>query len=266
MEFTEPLQAAAAVVSLAILASAACSDIRTREVPDIHWASLGLIGSVLYALLCVSEEGMRFDCLAVPACLLMEFVAVAFLEGKAAVSAGAAAAVLFFAVVVQGDSPYIVTQGLVSAAAVAAYAGLYYAGVLRGGADAKCLMLLSIALPYYPEIGPFPLMPPDPRIEEFIPPSLSVLFVGAVIAAAWALIWYAVRTDRGRMRLDEAAGSFVWICSGEDSRGEEKEAAAARLMSEGASDAKVVYQIPFIAPLAIASAAVVLLGSPLFIL
>lgn len=266
MEISPVLQAVAVLLSFAVLSAAAVHDVRSREVPDGLWKILGLSGSVLYAAICIAEDGLRWEYAAVPAGLVLELYAIAFLESRRALMSGAAAVMLFAASFLFGDGTSPMTQGLAAAVAILAYAGLYYASVLRGGADAKCLMALSLALPYYPEIGPFPLMPPDPRIEEFIPPSLSVLFVGAVIAAAWALIWYAVRTDRGRMRLDEAAGSFVWICSGEDSRGEEKEAAAARLMSEGASDAKVVYQIPFIAPLAIASAAVVLLGSPLFIL
>jgi preflagellin peptidase FlaK len=274
MDLSETLQIAAAIITVAVLLSAAVSDVRSREVKDVHWAVLGLSGALVYLLLCVEEDGPEWECFAVPIGLALEFVALAFLDGTPAEAAGTGAVILFLLAFFAGDNSALVTQGLVAMAAVVAYAGLYYAGILRGGADAKCLMSISLALPYYPELGPFPLISADVPAAEFFPLSVSVLIIGAIIAAVWALIWYSKNAKRGRMPLEKIQNSPVWLYE-EANEGrvisrtlveEGKEAEAIdRLRDAGATDAKVVYKIPFVAPLALATVIVLLVGCPLFI-
>jgi preflagellin peptidase FlaK len=69
---------------------------------------------------------------------------------------------------------------------------LYILDVIRGGADAKALIALSIMFPFYPNLGPFPLIGADNwQVEVFFPFSFVILVNAAIVVAFMPLVFLA---------------------------------------------------------------------------
>jgi preflagellin peptidase FlaK len=235
-------------VGTAVLLAAAASDVRTRKVSDRWWIALGSLGLVLLAIQLVVER-----------------------RDPAAAALLGSAALLFYAIFFgrplleeDGFHPRLMRVGLLLAAGalflfpaathaasgeglpsdtlelyplpamVVIYQGLYWARLLHGGADAKGLIALTLLVPTYPDVSPFPLLVGDPRVEGLFrlafPFSLViwvnalVLFLGVPVGlfaanavrrdVAWPLAFLGYRVSI------DAFPRHAWLMEKIDSRGE----------------------------------------------
>lgn len=207
--------AARLIVGAGVLLVAAASDVRTRRVPDPLWVALGSVGlgvlvvellldnaglarvalvpatailfyAVFYGKPILDEDGIRLR----PARVALLVAALALIVGSAdvAIPAGGAEATAYIAL-------------LTMPVMVLVYQGFYYVGLLRGGADAKGLIALTLLVPLYPAASPLPLLQPSAAVQAamqvFFPFSLVVLADAAVLMLAVPLGYLVVNLSRG---------------------------------------------------------------------
>lgn len=249
-------------VAAVVLLHAAICDVRTREVPDWHWWALGILGPVLCAAASWDDGEFPSVVLRLVGSMVL---AVCMLWGKAdglwaAVMAVPAAVLMIVPAVVCGDA--VSWSGVSSLAMFLVFYGMYLAGLLKGGADAKCLMALALAFPVYPEASWIPLVWDMPHHASLVVnPSFSVMVLALAISLLGCLpvacrnirsgdvdrrLLTSYRTDE-----EEAENAFVW-----------------RLDDEPDFEGKVrvTPMVPFVLPLAVSFLIVAVLGTPLALL
>jgi preflagellin peptidase FlaK len=272
----------------AVLFVAAVSDVRTRTVPDRLWIALGSIGLVVLAVQIVQDQ-IEADAWALLGSSAILFFAIFYgaplfeEDGFHArplrfLSFLAAAALFAFPAVDHSASGTMMSQPLLELysmpAMVLVYQVFYRVRILHGGADAKALIALGLLVPTYPNMSPFPLLTPDPRVAMFwrvaFPFSLVVWVDAAVLFLAVPvgfLLFNAIRGDFGfpqallgyRARLDSFP-AHAWLMEKIDARGEhvlvlfpkrggDPADDLARLRAAGMERAWVTPQIPFMVPL-----------------
>ena len=256
----EPLTALVLIV-IAVLISASLFDIMYRELPDAHWMIIGTAGIVCLGISDHSPSG-----------LLMAAGSVLFLidirtEGMAHIMLLMTATASFKTAAVIGcdDMSRCVSTPL----CVLLSHLLYQSGVLKGGADAKCIISLSIALPVYPEGFSIVRIPPGTGEAILSAFPLSVLLMASIltVSSAIPLMVWNMLYDSGRdvhdillvrMGIDDARRSHVWprqdIIDGEIVRVKEAdEGALDRLEYIGVKKVLVSPMIPFIVPITVAT-------------
>lgn len=266
------------IIPLAVMLSAAIHDARSREVPDWHWMALGVSGAVLGALSSDGFWGSRM-LVAAGSLVLVAYMLDERISGVRAVPVVSSAVCMFVAAYALSPSDYTI-GGLTVPVMFLLFYLMYRARLLRGGADAKCMMSLAIAFPVYPEWGPVPLVcsPSSPE-SVVLNPSVAILVVGLLMSLA-SLAWTVPRSlgdgcglTSYRMPIAHARTGFVWPvermeggtrvrCGASD----DKDRILDDLEDAGFSDVAVTPMIPFVVPLAAAAYLVLLLGNPLFAL
>ena len=264
-------------VPAVVLAHAAVCDLRTREVPDWHWAAIGLIGPILCLL---SVQGLSV-CVLLGSVMLTVCMLSERLDGFRAVPVIVASAVLMSVPVFTEDSGWTRYAGLSALAMYLLFYAMYVTGLLRGGADAKCLMSLALAFPVYPVSDPLPLLWVMGQ-PEFLVANLSMSVLVVSLALSLSSVFYVLCVNlrqgyRGRrmltafpMDVGRARAEFVWPvermadgekvpCRDYDSR----EKILDELESVGVARVMVTPMIPFVVPATVSFAVVVLLGSPM---
>lgn len=254
------------VLVLVVMASAAVHDIRTREVPDGHWAVLG-------ALSVVVSSGFSVPT-AVGTGLLALYMCSRRVEGPLAVMVLSASMVSFAVACLMDPSQSHVNIGI----PVMFLLGLlfYITGLLKGGADAKAFMSLSLAVPVYPSLQI--LWGPVYPQAYLMPPSMAVLLVALSLTLVPMIALFIINLFhgyRGRgmattytLPLDVASESHVWpvedVTDGMIRRCPPSEDSGVydRLRAAGAVRVRVTPMIPFLLPMAVASVVVLILGNP----
>ncbi len=164
------------------------------------------------------------------------------------------------------------------------YLLMYIGGILRGGADAKCVIVLTIAFPFYPEFWHFPIIAVSKGIiSEVFVLSLTVLFY-ALLFSLSVVIYFVYRNfkngNTGRrifsgymMDIHEAERSHVWPMDDVGENGlygisipECSKDIYERLREHGEKRIWVTPMIPFIVPLFVAFLFTGLLGNVLFLI
>lgn len=272
------------ILMTAVLVSASVRDWREREVSDAHWLILGIAGTAVFFAVAVIGHGFRWEYL----CMLIgsAMILIDILSDRVGnvLIFYTVMAVLFAVGAYSGAGDPVITAWLSVPACYLVFSGMYYAGILRGGADAKCLMVLSMMFPVYPSFLSMPLIGvPDGIISSIFVYPVSVLFLAAFMSAASCLYFAVVNIRNGdvcrrmlsgyRMDLDEAEGSHVWpiedavdggiVPSGIPVDGGE---VFSRLRSAGCTRIWVTPMIPFVIPITVAAVLVAVIGNPLFLI
>jgi len=257
-----------AAISFAVLiitlASASLQDIRSREVSDVHWFIIGAAAviSMIAAASAFFTVGRAMIC-AGTALLLSDILYEK--ERPATVSALFYASVtIMFAVpaLTSFDDPFV-RNTITVPICFALFALLYFTGVVKGGADAKCLMVIAMLFPVYPELLSFPMIPiPSTILADAMPFAIAVLFhaaVFSVLAMIPIIVRNVIRRDTKmpnmfsgyRIHSEKATKAHVWVMN----RSEEK-------------DGKiwVTPKIPFIVPITAAALFVAFVGNVFFLL
>jgi preflagellin peptidase FlaK len=288
------------VLGTAFLVAASVQDWRTRNIDDRLWVAMGSGGLALL----VAEglaHGLPWEhyLILAPAAILFyaTFYGQELLteEGwhfrpfRVALFAAAAAVLALEGYRLLG-TPYAHTfyRDLAIPGMILVSLGLYYTGLLHGGADVKALMAITLVAPTYPSLGGLPVIQFDPRLLDTLdvlyPFPLAVLTNAALafVAAPVALLAYNAR--RGGVRLPHAlfgyrvpvdrVPRFVWlmecVVGGERRlvlsarRAPDREAGLSALRALGATDVWVMPQIPFIIPMAAGFVLGFLVGNVLF--
>ncbi len=286
--------AARLVLGAGFLAAAAFLDVRTRRVRDLLWVALGTVGlgTVTIELL-VNVSVVNHWLLVGSAAIL--FYAVFY--GKpirdedgvhlrpirililAAAAAGFVGGVLlpvpgFF---VTCCVRFLSIEGLASVPVlIVVYQLFYQLGLLRGGADAKAMMALTLLVPLYPDASPFPLLAIPASVQStmqvLFPFSLTVLVNAAILFLAVPLAYLVVNAARGEVELPQALFGtkatldllppHVWLMERVNHRGErvavlfpahrqDESKEIAKLKAAGADRVWVQPKVPFMAPLLI---------------
>ena len=88
------------------------------------------------------------------------------------------------------------------------YQGFFQLGLLRGGADTKAMMALTLLIPYYPDLAPFPLLTVPSSVATamriWFPFSLVVLVNAAILFLAVPVVYAIVNAARGEFEFPQA--------------------------------------------------------------
>ena len=269
------------VIAIIVMASASYFDWRFRIVPDIHWWVLGLSGIALTAV--SVWDGMRpeWAMMLAGSFLILLFILLDIdLSGIAELLFLLVITVLFiYPAVTMFDDP-VVKRLLVIFICFVLFYALFCFGILRGGADAKCMMVMAMMFQTYPEILGMPLIPlPSYNIQIIFSFPIAILFHAALFSFAW-LFWTVIRKiyrrddpvemytlSWYRMSIEEARRSHVWpkqdVANGMvvNVRGIPADGALDRLEAVGAKDVWVTPIIPFMVPILFALVFVLTVGS-----
>lgn len=294
------------VVGAAFLTSAAFLDVRDRRVPDPLWIALGSVAFlVLAADIATTYYGWNQWLLVGSAAIL--FYAVFY--GKPILDEDgahvrpirllvlAAAAVAWFAGVLLPnpvDQMYLPAQtklipvvGLATVPVLLLVYQLFYQlGLLRGGADAKAMLALTILVPLYPEASPFPLIvlpgSLQSAMQTLFPFSLTVLVDAAILFLAVPLAYLLVNASRREVELPQAffgtkadvdhLPEHVWLMERVNRHGEriavlfpsrlmDQDEEVAKLKQAGADRVWVQPKLPFMVPLLIGFLMAFLVGN-----
>lgn len=270
-----------AFAAIILLHAAAC-DLRSREVPDWHWAALGTVGPVLCLLSVHGAPGFpSASCIMLGSVMLTVCMLSESLHGPWAVLTIIAATAVMAIPLATGASGWSAYSGLSSAVMYLLFYAMYMTGLLHGGADAKCLMSLALAFPVYPVSDPLPLVWTMGFPESLVMnPSMSIMVLALLLSLSSSLYVLGVNLRggyRGRrmltafpMDVGRARTSFVWPverfvdgriepCRDYDSREEVLDG----LIAAGVERILVTPMIPFVVPVAASFAITIILGSPL---
>ena len=277
--------AARLAVGAGFLAYAAASDVRTRRVHDPVWIALGTIGLVLLAVEIATSYWWVNDWLYLFSAAIL-FYAVFYgspLLDEDGVHLRPARLGLFAlaALLVLASAWWAFGPGngdttaylrlLTMPAMVLVYQGFYQVGLLRGGADAKALIALTLLVPLYPDVSPLPVIRGPPALatamQGLFPFSLVVLVDAAVLMLAVPLAYLVVNVARREFEWPvgflgtkvpiDAIPRHAWLMERIDAHGEryavlfpsrdkDESGEIAKLRAAGATRVWVETKIPFV--------------------
>ena len=272
---------AAVSVTIAVMLSASYFDWRYREVPDIHWWILGLSGIAVTAASVRDAMGTEVAMMLIGSLMILIYILLDVEMSRVVTAVFCLIMVAMFiypAATSFGDP--VVERLLVIPVCFVLFYILFSFGILRGGADAKCLMVMAMILQTYPSISPLPLIPlPSFTPQVIISFPIAVLFHAALFSFAW-LFWTVIRKIYRRddpvemytlswykMSIEEARRSHVWpkqdAVNGMvvNVNGTAPEGALDRLEAIGAKDVWVTPIIPFMIPILAAVVFIATVGS-----
>ncbi len=279
------------VAGAGFLAVAGTLDVRSRRVRDPLWIAMGTAGLALLAVELAWTGAVVNDWLLV-GCAAILFYAVFYgkpildedrvhLRPLRLLILAAAAAGFLAALLLPTRAPTSGFGGLSSTARLASmpvmvlvYQGFYQFGLLRGGADAKAMIALTLLVPRYPDASPFPLLGLQPNVlqsmEVFFPFSLLVLVNAAILFLAVPIAYLIVNATRGDLEFPQALfgtkaeinalPEHVWLMERVDrdgervavlfpARGKDESEEIAKLKAAGATRVWVQPKVPFLVPL-----------------
>jgi preflagellin peptidase FlaK len=147
------------------------------------------------------------------------------------------------------------------------------ARILHGGADAKGLIALTLLVPTYPDASPFPILAPNPLVQDLLrvafPFSLVIYVDAAILFLAVPLVLFLRNVIRGDFGVQAFLGyrvpidripSKAWLMEKINDRGEhilvlfpkrggDRSEDLDRLRAAGADRVWVTPQVPFMVPL-----------------
>ncbi len=280
--------------AIAILGYASILDLRTRRAPNFLWIILSAVGVMMIVVgILVDHAPNEYLLVLIPILVILSDV-FWYAEGSSALARSAPFIKYAIAVVAIGalaaawaDDGYF--QNLLAVPIMMMLIVLMYIlDVIRGGADAKALMALSIVFPVYPVIAGFPLIGAHgDMLQTIVPFTFSVLVNAAILVVFAPLVFLAVNLYRRdlrfpqmllgvRMEGSEATGKHVWLMERiEEGKHvlytrpkmeEDLPKEITLLGSYGHSRIWVTPKIPFIVPISISVILTTFIGNPFFLL
>lgn len=286
----EPITIAKIIIGISFLSYASYSDIKTRTVSDKVWLLIGAFGFLfllydfynnIYYILALISFGI--------------FFLTAFFEPmeKTDFYKGEINKYIFYPILTFGFGLFFflfykfailskdlqfIKLLLIPLMILICY-GLYYSGLLHGGADAKALMGISILTPFYPSSAILSFLFPSFVLWSFsinneqieLYPFAIVILTNSVIFAIFVpLIFFFYNLIKKevkfpqcffgyKMNIENAKEKHVWLLEIVDNekivqrvfvkRGEDKEKQIAELEKKGIKRVWITPKIPFIIPM-----------------
>ncbi len=270
-------------IGLGFLIFASAQDVRSRRVDDLVWQVLGSLGMLLIAVqLLIDGSRWEYYLVLIPVLVLFfdifwdreplyedgefRFVPLPMIFYIIAFAAMAVLLVNF-----SSDS-YFLRLFTVPVMILVCYA-LYHSRVIRGGADAKALVCISILMPLYPVLYGMPLIGMEQRILDvtsILFPFALLVLLNASILFLFSPLVFLLHNIRSRSvefpqclfgyRVDiRRVPRFTWLMErleGDEVRlslfpkkSENKREVIRQLREFGLEEVWVTPQIPFIVPL-----------------
>lgn len=294
MDSAESINALRLVLSLSVLAYASFLDLRTRKVPNVYWIGLGVAGlGLILVQLYVDDMPIEYLLVFVPILAILADVYLGSEEettraklttfGKYALALGS---ILALAYQYGGDEYF---QHLLAIPIIMFFVVvMYMLDIVRGGADAKALISLSILFPFYPAFGSLPFIHGETSAAEtLLPFSFSILVNAAIIVALTPLVFLARNLSRKEFafplgllgyKLDtaEIANKHVWLMESimdgklvthvRPRKQEDQKADIELLASSGYKRVWVTPKIPFIVPMLVSLILTTVVGNILLLI
>ncbi len=253
----------------AILLSASYQDIRCREVSDLHWAIIGIVGVIMVF---IDLRGVYRITATIGSAMILFGILCPFDLPKVVWVLYDIITVGLFLIPAISSPEYMVGSLCIIVPTIVFYA-MYALGILRGGADTKCMIVMSIA--FHGDVSSYAITGTS---VSPLPFPFIVLFYAALMTSIYALTIMShnviARNGIGfrpwyRVSIAEARGSYVWpkqdVIDGDivTIKGVSDGSAYDRLEDVGAKDVLVTPMIPFIVPITAAFVFVSILGDPL---
>lgn len=217
------------VLALAVMIAASLSDWRTRTASDSYWYVMGVGGSLLFGAQLVAD-GAPWIFLACLVLITLVFVDLLrdrrgmFEDGvnipPLVLYALAFLAFGYLSLEHFGESRYWAMVSI--PIMIVLFFLLYQFDVIKGGADAKALIAISLVFPTYPELGGLPLLElKDPSTLAIMPFPLLMLLNGAILTMLVPLGMLMVNLMRRDLRfplmlfgtripIEDARKKHVW--------------------------------------------------------
>ena len=288
------------VVGAAFLAAAAASDLRERKVKDGLWIVMATLAIALFAVDLWSQGvDPAVGLVLVPAAVLAFDPLVGqsfrteegwqFPVGSIVAYLVALGSAAYALVDLQADAAGLSTflRYLTVPVMMLVFRGMYEIHLLKGGADAKAMIVIAAFVPGYPALPPLPMIALDPRLQDALqvlfPFSLLVLLDAALLFVAAPIAFLAYNASRGHAKLPMALVGYkvpldrvprhAWfmdqILDGEHvlvffpTKRQDQREIARGLRGAGLKEAWVTPQIPFMVPLTVGYVLAFLVGNPL---
>jgi len=298
----DPLDLARLAFGVALLGVAAASDLRTRVVKDRVWILMGAVGLAVFVVdLWVQRVDPVVGLVLIPATVLLYDPLIGpeirtekgwrFPPASIAAYALALGATGFAVWDLQGTPSFVTfLRYLTVPVMMLVFRGMYELHLLKGGADAKAMIVLAAFVPRYPDLSPLPLIAIDPRLQGTLgilfPFCFLVLLNAALLFAVAPIAFLIYNAFRGhaklpmalvgyKVRLDRVP-SYVWfmdqVVDGKLARvyfpakRQDRRAILRDLRAAGLTEAWVTPQLPFMVPLLIGFVLSFVVGNPLIAL
>jgi len=263
--------------AIIVLAYASVLDWRTRRVPNTYWIALSLVGLALIPIqLLVDEADPKFLLIMVPILVILSDVYWGSEKGPLAkymtVAKYAVAVVAIVALAYLWGTDGYFQHFLAVPIMMLLIVAMYMLDVIRGGADAKALLSLSILFPFYTVLGAFPILHSDaPSAEIIFPFSFVILSTAAVVVVVVLPLGFLAKNLASRdfqfplaflgyrMERAEIGKSHVWlmeriqdgrhVTSTRTRRDEDLGKEVEALFNAGYKRVWVTPKIPFIVPM-----------------
>jgi preflagellin peptidase FlaK len=286
VEIEEIFGLTAFVITMIILIYASVRDWKERQVPDEPWIILSIIGLIMFVSYSIYLTGFRWEYILLAAGTAMIIIDIFFDREFNVFIFYFIMAILFIVPLYGNMSEDIFIAWASIPLCYIIFILLYIVRIVRGGADVKCLIALSIMFPLYPFFFGLPLIDvPDNIVSQIFIFSIAVLFIAAVLTIPM-ILYFAIRSSRDtgfskrmftgyRMDISAAEKADVWptedIINGnlehiKIPNEEEIGAIYARLREAGQEKVWVTPMIPFIIFITVAAAILFLIGNPLFLI
>jgi len=283
---SEVFDAVRVAVVLVMMIYVSVSDVRTREVSDGCWWILGTFGICCMAYSAFSNE-MKWEYVLMmvgTAMILLDILAEAIGDGVKGKIFHVLMIMTFLIPLIVSFDDMLVKQFFMVFVTFMIFLLLFFTGVIKGGADVKCLIVMSMIFFSYPAFSVFPLIAsPGPSYEMMFQFSLMTLLFAALFSLSVVIYVMSMNIRNKdkevkkryvgfRMSIEEARSSHVWplqyVYDGEvvTTWKAQDPAVLDDLESAGSKDVLVTPMVPFLVPITFAILFLVLIGNPYFLI